>query len=108
MGGLSTISKKSSSRTTSQWHRSRSPNSCECQDVAPNSRNKDSLEFHGRGSPKDYRRDVASHDGDVPRRSREERGLFVYWQDGEFNSNSKSFRMRECDEDVAPRRRRPS
>ncbi|KAK9276335.1 hypothetical protein L1049_005867 [Liquidambar formosana] len=75
--------------------------------VAPNSQNKDSTEFHDRGSPKDYSRDMASHNGDVPRRSREERGPFVYRRDGKFNGNSKSFGMRECDEDVAPKRRRP-
>ncbi|KAF8379557.1 hypothetical protein HHK36_028997 [Tetracentron sinense] len=75
--------------------------------AAHNSHNKDGSEFHG--SPKDYDSEIDSRLRDAPRRSREERGHFRYGRDGKHNASSKSFGMRECDdEEFAPRRRRPS
>ncbi|KAF8380186.1 hypothetical protein HHK36_027668 [Tetracentron sinense] len=73
-----------------------------------NSHRKDSTEFHVRGSPKDYDKGIDSRLGDAPRRAREEKDHFRYGRDGKYNANSKSFSLRECDEDVAPRRRRHS
>ncbi|KAJ4952943.1 hypothetical protein NE237_029775 [Protea cynaroides] len=83
-----------------------------CYDVedgfaAHDSHNKEPTEFHGRGSPKTFDRGIDSRLGDAPRRSREEKGHFRYGRDWKYNS-SKSFGMRECDEDGAPRRRIPS
>lgn len=76
--------------------------------VAHNSHNKDEAEFHGRGSPKNYDRGTNNRIGDAPRRPREEKGHFRYGRDWKYHTDSKSFGMRELDEDVAPRRRIPS
>lgn len=66
-------------------------------------RDKEAADFHGR--PKGYNRGTDSRIGDVPRRSREERGTFFCGQDKKYNNaNSKSFGMRGCDEDVGSRR----
>uniref|UniRef100_A0A5B7AEG9 Uncharacterized protein n=1 Tax=Davidia involucrata TaxID=16924 RepID=A0A5B7AEG9_DAVIN len=69
---------------------------------------KDASDFHGRGNPKAYSRGINTRIGNVPRRSRDERGPFLHRRDGKYNANSKSFGIRECDDDIAPRRRRPS
>lgn len=45
---------------------------------------------------------------DIPRRAREDKGHLRYNHDRMYNSGPKSFGMREYDEDVSPRRRRPS
>ncbi|XP_042475992.1 uncharacterized protein LOC122057791 [Macadamia integrifolia] len=72
--------------------------------AAYDSHNKEATEFHGRGgSPKTYDRGIDSRLGDAPRRSREEKGHFRYGRDWKYDSNSKSFGMRECDEDDARR-----
>ena len=61
--------------------------------AAHNYRKKDGSDFHSR-SPKDYTRVIDSRFGDLPRRSREERGPFLCRRD-------------DGDEDLAPRKRRP-
>ncbi|KAA8522436.1 hypothetical protein F0562_013203 [Nyssa sinensis] len=71
------------------------------------SRDKDGTDFHGRGNPKAYSRGINTRIGNVPRRTREEREPFLNRRDEKYNANSKSFGMRECDEDIASRRRRP-
>ncbi|OVA13968.1 hypothetical protein BVC80_1787g37 [Macleaya cordata] len=77
--------------------------------AARNSRNKDISGFHGRGNPKeDYVRGIDSRLGDTaPRGAREEKGHFRYGRDGKYDANSKSFGVRECEDDIAPKRRRP-
>eukprot|EP00262_Sarcandra_glabra_P012538 TRINITY_DN3255_c0_g1_i1.p1 TRINITY_DN3255_c0_g1~~TRINITY_DN3255_c0_g1_i1.p1 ORF type:complete len:856 (+),score=197.32 TRINITY_DN3255_c0_g1_i1:128-2569(+) len=76
---------------------------------AHNSRTKDASEFHWRGNPRDYDRGIDSRLGNnAPRRAREEKGHFRYARDGKHNPNFNSFGIRECEEDIAPRRRRPS
>ncbi|KAL6986291.1 hypothetical protein U1Q18_019659 [Sarracenia purpurea var. burkii] len=65
-------------------------------------RDKEATDYHGR--PKAFNRGIDNQTGDdAPRRSREERGPFLFRQDRKYNT--KSFAMRECDEDVGPRRR---
>lgn len=73
------------------------------------SRPKNAMEFHGGGSPRDYERGINSRLGDgTSRRVREEKGHSRYGREGKQGGGYKTFGMRECDEDVAPRRRRPS
>lgn len=82
---------------------------CDIEDgfvAAHNFRKKDGSDFHAR-SPKDYTRGNDSRIGDIPRRSREERGPFLCRRDGKYNADSKAFGLHEGDEDLAPRRRRP-
>ncbi|XP_010255262.1 PREDICTED: uncharacterized protein LOC104595996 [Nelumbo nucifera] len=73
-----------------------------------NLHSKVATEFNGRGSPKHYGRSIDARLGDAPRRSREEKSHFRYDRDWKYGANAKSFRIREFDEDVAPRRRIPS
>ncbi|XP_010255257.1 PREDICTED: uncharacterized protein LOC104595995 isoform X1 [Nelumbo nucifera] len=73
-----------------------------------NLHSKDATEFHGKGSPKHYGRSIDARLGDAPRRSREEKSHFRYDRDWKHGANAKSFRIREFDGDVAPRRRIPS
>lgn len=82
---------------------------CDIEDgfvAAHNFRKKDGSDFHAR-SPKDYTRGNDGRIGDIPRRSREERGPFLCRRDGKYNADSKAFGLHEGDEDLAPRRRRP-
>ncbi|RVW43253.1 hypothetical protein CK203_096030 [Vitis vinifera] len=82
---------------------------CDIEDgfvAAHNFRKRDGSDFHAR-SPKDYTRGNDSRIGDIPRRSREERGPFLCRRDGKYNADSKAFGLHEGDEDLAPRRRRP-
>ena len=65
------------------------------------SHDKEDTDFHGRS--KAYSRDIDSQIGDVPMSSREE-SLSLHQQDRKYNTNSKSIGMRECDDDVNPKR----
>ncbi|XP_057463765.1 uncharacterized protein LOC130753603 [Actinidia eriantha] len=60
---------------------------------------KEDTDFHGRS--KAYSRDIESQI--VPMSSREE-SPSLHQQDRKYNTNSKSIGMRECDEDVSPKR----
>ena len=60
---------------------------------------KEDTDFHGRSKP--YSRDIDSQI--VPMSSREE-SPSLHRHDRKYNTNSKSIGMRECDEDVSPKR----
>ncbi|KAK6947811.1 hypothetical protein RJ641_001284, partial [Dillenia turbinata] len=70
-----------------------------------NSHNKDAPDFQGRGG---YNRGLDGRLGDFQRRSRDEKGPGYYRRHGKYSNSDRSFGIRELDEDVAARRRRPS
>ncbi|XP_068669602.1 probable GPI-anchored adhesin-like protein PGA55 [Aristolochia californica] len=75
---------------------------------AQNPHTKSGPDFHGRGSPRDYGRGIESRLGDGSRRGREEKDQFRYSREGKHSSSFGSYGVRECEEDLALRRRRPS
>lgn len=76
------------------------------------SRNKDiSGEFHGsRGGTikEDYVHAIDNRLEEAPSGGvRDDKGHLRYGRDGKYDLNSKSFGVRECEDDTAPKRRRP-
>ncbi|KAG9455265.1 hypothetical protein H6P81_008169 [Aristolochia fimbriata] len=63
----------------------------------------------GRGSPRDYGRGgIESRLGDGTRRGRDAKDQFRYSREGKHSSSFSTYGVRDCDEDLALRRRRPS
>ncbi|XP_068649999.1 uncharacterized protein [Aristolochia californica] len=75
---------------------------------AHNPHTKGGPDFQGRGSPRDYGRGIENRLGDGSRREREEKHEFRYSREGKHSSSFSTYVVRECEEDLALRRRRPS
>lgn len=78
---------------------------------AHNSRSKEAADLQARGSPRAGDKDIASRAGSASRRERsreDDKADMKYSRDGRSRGSIKSSGTRELDDDVAPRRRRPS